>query len=59
MSASTKLAGVVQKRECGHRKASRGHGEVEERVVISPRGSVWPEKEEKRPGARRGGVQGR
>ena len=42
-----------------HQKRSQGHGEIEERTAISPRGSVWPEKEEKRPGAHRGKVQGR
>jgi hypothetical protein len=55
MIDAVELAGVVQNHKSEHKKFSQGHGEVEGRTAISPRGSIRPEEEQKRPGARRGG----
>jgi len=57
MIDAVELAGVVQNHKSEHKKFSQGHGEVEGRTAISPRGSIRPEEEQKRPGARRGGAQ--
>jgi len=59
MAGGLKLVGVDGFHDSVQQNSNRAHGRVEESAVISPRGSIQLEKEQKQPGARRGGEDSR